>query len=210
MDWRQDSEKPLPRGLEHVSHLFLSQTQRGRASEESCRNGTGEQAHPATGDQPLAVALRPCRFLPRDQLVSLVRKQAAVLEEGMKAIDANITCDNAGNIEVLALDRASTLVIVDLDDHPNDELLLRGIGHLDWVVRNISNMVRMYRGQVIDFSLQPRLFLAAPEFSPLFQNATRHFTSLRIDCLRYHSVAVSGGTGIFFEHVFGNGSPGER
>jgi hypothetical protein len=62
----------------------------------------------------------------------------------------------------------------------------------------------MYQRQVINFSAQPRLFLVAPEFSPLFRSVTRHITSLQINCLKYHAIALSGGVGIFFERVFGS------
>jgi hypothetical protein len=197
MDWRQDPEKPLPRGLEHVSHLFLSQSQ-------SQRERVSEEPDSAAAESAAVVVLRPCRFLSRSELLSVLKQQAGALEDGMRAIDANIPCDSAGSIDLLAVDRVNTLIVIDLDDRLNDGLLLRGIGHLDWLVRNIPNLVRMYQGQVIDFSNQPRLFLVAPEFSALFQRAARQFTSLRIDCLKYHSVALAGGTGVLFEHAFGN------
>ena len=198
---KQSTEKPLPRGLEQVSHLFLSNGLAGRGFQETTPS-RGEPAQTKSGEPHQTVVLRPGRFHARDQLVSLLRKQVAALEEGMRTIDAGISCDTSPDIELLALDGTNRLAIVDLDDCPNDGLLLRGIDHFDWFVRNIPNLRRMCQGQVIDFSLEPRLFFVAPEFSPLFLCAARHLTSLQINCFRYHTIALSGGTGILFETVF--------
>ena len=202
---QRSGERPLPRGLEHVSHVFLSHTQAGRALQEPIQNASSQPANTKPEDQSLTVVLRPCRFSAREQLVSLLKQQTAALEEGMKAIDASIPCETSGSIELLAVDGKNQLAIIDLDDHPDDGLLLRGIDHFDWIVRNAPNVRRMYQGQVIDFSVQPRLFLVAPEFSPLFRSVTRNITSLQINCLKYHAIALSGGVGIFFEQVFSSG-----
>ena len=94
--------------------------------------------------------------------------------------------------------------MIDVDDYANDGLLLRGISHLDWIVHNLANVRRMYQGHVIEFSLQPRLFLIAPEFSPLIRSATRQITSMQIHCFKYHTIALSGGSGVLFEHVAGS------
>ena len=192
----------LPRGLEHISHLFLSHSPPEAATQEGYRTTTPvEQTRAGPGDPPLTAVLRSCPSFAREQLVSLLKKQTAALEEGMRAIDANLPCENAGSIELLALDSANQLAIIDVDDSLSDALLLRGIGHFDWIVRNIANVRRMFQGQTINFSLQPRLFLVAPEFSPLFQCVTRHITSPQIHCLKYHAIALPGGAGIFFEQV---------
>ena len=200
------AEKALPRGLEQVSNMFLSHAQARQAPQENFR-GSPEETPRTMGDQPLTVVLRPGRFLERQQLVSLLRKQAAALEDGMKVIDASIPCDPSGGIELLALDCTNKLAIIEVDDHFSDGLLLRGIEHFDWIVRNIPNVRRMYQGQVINFSFHPRVFFVAPEFSPSFRCATRHITALQINCLSYRLIALSGGTGVFFEHVFTNHSP---
>ena len=199
---RQNGERVLPRGLEHVSNLFISRSLPGRAPQENSQTAHAEPSRAKPADPPITVVLRSCGFSTSEQLASLLKKQAGALEEGMTAIDTNIPIEASGSIEILALDARNRLTIVDLDDHPNDELLLRGIDHYDWIVRNISNVRRMYAGQLIDFSLQPRIFLVAPEFSALFRSVTRHFTSLQIQCLKYRAVTISGGIGIFFEDAF--------
>jgi hypothetical protein len=200
----QNAEKPLPRGLENVSHLFLSHAQPERAGPDNSRTASADPKRTSPGDQLTTVVLRPSRFLGREQLVSLLRKQTAALEQGLKAIDTNIPCEASGNIEVLALDGTNRLAVIDVDDNPNDGLLMRGISQVDWITHNIANVRRMYQGHVIEFSLPPKLFLIAPEFSTLFRSAARQMTSMQIYCFKYHAIALSGGSGVLFEHVAGS------
>src|SRR3989442_1356436 len=110
------------------------------------------------------------------------------LEEGLRAFDAKIPCPSCGEIDLLAVDRASQLTIIDFEMTFDDSLLLRGIGHFDWVVRNMPNVRRMYREQVVNFSLPPRLFLLAPQFSPLLRSVARQITRPQIHWVRYHTV----------------------
>ena len=159
------------------------------------------QADPEEPDCP--VVLKPCLSLKREQLVSLLKREAAALEDGLKTIDADIPCDGCGTIDLFAADPASRLTIIDLDVSPSEMLLLRGIGHYDWAVRNVASLERMYRGHVINFSQTPRLFLVAPQFSFLFRCAARQITSPQIRWFRYHPVAVAEGTGVLFEAVPG-------
>ena len=199
---RQTGERPLPRGLEQVSHLFISHALSERVIPNRSQIGSEEQTHTVPMEKIIAAVLMPGRSPQRDDLMSLLRQQTGAVEEGMKTIDTNIPCETAGNIELLALDSATRLAVVDLDDKPNDHLLLRGIGHLDWLVQNVQCLRRMHQGPVINWSLRPRLFLVAPDYSPLFRCVTRQTTSIEIHCLKYHAIALSGGTGIFLEHAF--------
>jgi hypothetical protein len=199
---KQIMEKLLPRGLEHISQRFLSQSQPASQMVENPRAAAPEPPIPRRADHSMAVVLRPCLFSDRDQLAAVLRKNPAALGDGMRSIDSNIPCETSGSIDLLAVDGANQLTIIDLQAHADDALLLRGIDHFDWVFRNMSNIRRMFQGQVINFSLQPRLIFVAPEFSILFRSVARSIASVRIDCFKYHAVALSGEVGIFFEPVF--------
>jgi hypothetical protein len=131
----------------------------------------------------------------------MVRDLQGALEEGLRVIDASVPCHPAGEIDLLALDRTNQLTIIDLDTAANDGLLLRGMGHLDWLIHNIPNVQRMHVAQTIHSPAQPRLFLLAPQFSHLFRCAVNHITDRRIVLVRYHVVEVSGTLGVFFERV---------
>ena len=187
------------RGLDQVSHLFLSHVAE-RAARGRSGNGSELPEH-AQENQPLEFVRRASRVVDRERLVSLLHEQPEALKEGLKVIDADLPCETPGNVELLGLDTTSRLVVIDVEDKPNDSLLLRGMAHLDWVVGNTALLRRIYREQLINFSLQPQLFLVAPDFSPLFRFAMRHMRSLQIQCIKYDAVALPAGIGIFCEHL---------
>jgi hypothetical protein len=185
------SDRPLPRGLEDVSHLFLSRSQSERPIPELAPVSKPE----------ILVALRPCPLHSREQLVTLIRKQPNALEQGMRVIDTNLPCDSVGTIEVVALSSVGQLTIIDVAEGTSDALVVRGMNHADWVARNLPIVRRMYAAHAINYSFPPRLFLVASEFSPGFQSVARQITSVQIHALKYHAVALSGGIGVLFEHV---------
>ena len=188
------------RGLDQVSHLFLSQMAE-RASRDRRQNEPERPIPDRKDSQPYTIVLRASGAVTRKQLLSVLAEQTAVLEEGMKIIDANLPCETPGDIELLALDGANQLAVIEVDDKPDEGLLFHGMAHLDWVVANVPLLRRMYQGQVINFSLQPRLFLVAPDFSPLFRCAMRQMRALQIHCVRYHAVDLVGSAGIFCERI---------
>ena len=187
------------RGLDQVSHLFLSHVAE-RAARGRSGNGSELPEH-AQENQPLELVRRAPRAPERERLVSLFHEQPEALKEGLKVIDADLPCETPGNVELVALDTTNRLVVIDVEDKPNDSLLLRGMAHLDWVVGNAGLLRRIYREQPINYSLQPQLFLVAPDFSPLFRFAIRHMRSLQIQCIKYDAVALPAGIGIFCEHL---------
>lgn len=195
------TERRLARGLEDVSYLFLSPTAAEPATGGEPRGNSTERAHFQPSERAIPIVLGPSPALNQDELVSLLNRNTAVLEEGLQAIDANIPCEIASPISLLAVDAANQLAIIDLDASTNDELLLRGVCHFDWFVRNVPIVRRMYHGRVINFSSQPRLFLVAPDFSPLVRCVAHRISCPQIICVRYHAVAVSNGTGLLFERA---------
>jgi len=189
---------PLGRGLEHVSHLFLS-PRTGEAAAASPEAA----APPPGGPRRNAVVLRPVQ-LARERLAAILPLDwSGALEDGLRTIDARIPCHPCGEIDVLAVDRTSKLTIIDFDTTLNDGLLLRGLGHVDWVVRNLPNIQRMCPGQTIEPGLPPRLVLLAPQFSAVLRRVMRQLTHPAIQWFRYHTVDTPAGVGMLFEPVTG-------
>jgi hypothetical protein len=195
------SEKRLARGLEDVSYLFLSQESNKSAEKAEEQNTVPEQGLSEQTPIKAPILLRSSPSVNRELLIALLNRNTAVLEEGLRAIDTNIPCDPFGAIDLMALDRADQLCILDVDVALNDDSYLRGIAQFDWMVRNTPVVRRMYQGRVINFSAPPRLFLIAPDFSPLLKCAARRSTSPIVCCVGYRAAAVSGGVGILFERV---------
>ena len=193
--------RPLGRGLEDVSHLFLSR-KTGEASTSNRAAVSSSESSPAPGAGGAVAVLRPAP-ITRDRFAAILMDLDSGLEDGLRAIDANIPCHPCGEIDLLAVDRTSQLTIIDFETTVNDGLLLRGIGHFDWVARNIPIVQRMYQAHAVNFSLPPRLFLLAPQFSPLLRRVVRQVIRPQIHWVRYHTLDASGGPGILFEPVVG-------
>jgi len=193
-------DRPLGRGLADVSHVFLSQEADPPGTDRSSgRRAARPLPREESASSPLL--LRPAAQVTRDQVAAALNEFAGALEERLRAIDAEVPCPPCGEIDLLAVDRANQLTIIDFETTSSDEFLIRALGHFDWAVGNVPNLRRMFRGLAINFSLQPRLFLLAPQFSPRVRRAARQITLLQIDWVRYHFVETPGRTGIFFERL---------
>ena len=195
------TEKRFARGLEDVSHLFLSQSPDRPAEKAEAPDIRPAQA-PSEGAQfGTPFLLRDSPTFSRELILGFLKSGAAVLEEGLRAIDANIPCDPFGFIDLVAVDSQDQLCIINVDVVQKDESFLRGIAYFDWIVRNTPIVRRMYQGRVINFSAKPRLFLVAPGFSPLLKCVAQRSTSPEVCCFAYRTVAMPGGIGILFEHA---------
>ena len=195
-------EKLLARGLEDVSHLFLSQApdRRAEKGEEPGASSTQAPSDPARPQIPFLLHASPA--VNRELLLSLLNRSVAALEDGMRSIDENVPCDPYGCIDLVAVDSRDQLCIINVDIVQKDELLLRGIAHFDWIVRNELIVRRMYHGRVINFSAQPRLFLVAPDFSPLLKCVAQRSTSPKICCFGYRAAArCPAGLGSFLSRL---------
>jgi hypothetical protein len=198
------SARPLGRGLEEISHLFLPHPAAPSTHELTCAQVSARV--PVLPETRAGVAvLRPGAPLTKDQLTATLRECQSALGDNMRAIGAGVASSPDGEIDLLALDRADQLTIIDVETTLDDGLLLRGISHVDWVMRNLANVKRMYPGWMIDASRPPRLFLVAPRFSLLLKSALRQITQPDITCFRYHEVELWGRTGILVEHLRGEG-----
>jgi hypothetical protein len=158
-----------------------------------------ERPFPRQDSASSALLLRSAAPATREQVAAVLREFAGALEAGLRTIDAGIPCPPCGEIDLLAIDRASQLTIIDFETTAGDELLIRGLGHFDWVARNLPNVRRMYRGHAINFSREPRLFLVASQFSSWVRQVALQIPRPRIDWIRYHFVETPGRPGVFFE-----------
>jgi hypothetical protein len=202
--------RPLGRGLEDVSHLFLSGPAAPARGEPQVPDGPRPEA-PADatakraamlGTRPGLVMLRPSTAAPsREQIIAALREFGPTLWEPLRPIATGVSCSRAGQIDLLAADRSNRLVIVDVDPVEGDNLLLRGIIHYGWVLQNLPPLRRVCEEAGVDFSRPPRAILVAPRFPPLFEESIRHIKGPDVMCVRYHSLDIGIGTGIFFERL---------
>ncbi len=185
------SDRPLGRGLEHVSRVFLTQP--------SAERGPAPVQDRPPGGAAGTLLLRPAAEPGRDQVAAALKEYVGVIEDGLRVLDGGIPCGTCGEIDFLAVDPKNQLAVVDFETAATDELLIRGLGHVDWMLGNVPNLRRMFRGTPINFSLPPRLFLVAPRFSSRVRCAARQVACPEIVWVGYRLVALPGGAGILFE-----------
>ena len=198
------TEKPLGRGLEDISHLFLSrQAEERQGASVVERTVAGTDAPPEV--RAGATVLRAGEPITREKLRVTLRECQGALETNLRTIDACIPCRPDGEIDLLAVDTANRLVVIDVEIAPHDDLFLRGVAGVDWLVRHLPMVRHYYSAWTIDFSRQPRLVFVAPSFSSLLINAAHSVAGPEIACFHYRSVKIAAGTGIFFEQVVRDG-----
>jgi len=196
--------RPLGRGLADVSHLFLQRAADSRPAGEQPVGRAVEAAAAQPGTAARAVVVDPSgppASAARAELIATLKESGGALEWNLRVIDTGVPCVPCGEIDLVALDRSNQFTIIDVDCSGAEALLLRGLSHADWCVRNAAILHRLYRGLPADFTRPPRLLLVAPRFPPAVTSAIRRFTGLDITCIRCLPVDVSGRPGILFEPV---------
>jgi len=196
-------DRPLGRGLEEISHLFRSGIRSEATANEHLPGGSPQTA---TLSPAKAVLLGGRISVTRDEFAPWLKQFHSALEEGLTAIDSEIACPSCGQIDLLGLSRSKQLTIIDFSTNADDGLLIRGIGHLDWIARNMPIIRRLYPSHTINYSLPPALTLVAPQFSPALRSAARQVLRPTIKWVRYHALESSSGIsgiGIFFERIEG-------
>ena len=195
--------KPLGRGLQDLSHLFLPQgtnpSHPANRSEGDAATSEHTTAQPES--RPSSLLLKSCAPANRNTVTKLLTDLEGGFEAGLRVIDTGLPCSPYGQIDLLALDRSNQLVIIDFEINECDGLLLRGMSHFDWAVHNVFNIRRMYALETINLLAEPKLVLLAPQFSDVLHSVGRHINSPKIDFIRYHVADVGGGVGILFERV---------
>ena len=195
------SPRTLGRGLEELSHLFLSRRAERGPDADAVAAPKPDTARDSVKDRAGMMLLRPADRLTRSQVIAVIQEPWGAIEEHLRAIDSSVPCSPCGVIDVLAVDAASRLVVIDIDPFTADGLLLRGLSHMEWLRQNAANVCRMYPGKAIDFAAPARLVLVAPRFSVTVRHAVSQISEPEIDCVRYRGFDVSGWTGVFFEPV---------
>jgi hypothetical protein len=196
--------RPLGRGLDEVSHLFLSaRSAAAQAPAEASAEGPAPlNGEAMLGSRPGVVVLHPSKRLPsRDQVIAIFKELGTTLWEPLRPLATRVACDRAGEIDLLAADSANRLVIVEINPVEGDNLLLRAIIHYGWILQNPPPLRRICQEAGIDASLAPRAVLVAPRFPPLFRESIRHVKGPDMLCVRYHALDAGVGTGIFFERL---------
>src|SRR2546425_1271510 len=91
-------DKPLGRGLEDVSHLFLSHRTDEAAANDRAVVRSNEPASPPPPSRAGVTLLRPAS-VTKDWLTIVLTEFDDAVEEGLRTIDASIPCHPCGEID---------------------------------------------------------------------------------------------------------------
>lgn len=181
------TSRPLGRGLEEISHLFLSHPPAAApAASQSARTFVGMARAPQ---------------LTKTQIAAALMESRSALAGELPTIGPGIVCSPYGEIDLFAVDRAHQLTLIDVQTTLDDGMVARGLGHIDWTVRNLRTIRRLFPGWAIDLSRQPRLVLVAPRFSLSLRSGIRQIAAPSISCFRYCEMELSGQVGLFIERL---------
>src|SRR2546428_11429713 len=98
-------DKPLGRGLEAVSHLFLSRKTADASASDRATARSPEPSPAPPGSRGGVALLRPAP-ITRDRLAAAPMEFDGALEGGVRAFDGKIPCPSCGEVRLLAGDRA--------------------------------------------------------------------------------------------------------
>jgi hypothetical protein len=146
-----------------------------------------------------AVLLRARSATSKAQLVAALRDLAGALGDDITVIDTSVPCEEGvADVDLIVMDSTGRFGVVDVDVVDANALFLKGLAHIDWVVRHRRHLQHVYRSHGIDLEVEPRLFLVVPRVPPV-EAASRQIGRSAITWVEYRVVEVPGGTGIMFE-----------
>ncbi len=103
------------------------------------------------------------------ELEEMVRKEADLIEEGLRYIDHQKRTER-GPLDVLFADSGNALVVAELKVIEDEGMLVQGLDYYDYIASNIEGFARAYKEKKIDPTQKLRLLLVAPSFSVLLLN----------------------------------------
>lgn len=129
-----------------------------------------------------------CELKNEIELTQCVKHSPESVEEGLKIIDTLFKLSNGKQIDVLAVDKDNTLVIMELKMGIEDNQLIQTIGYYDWVLNNFDTLRRIFPTFQFE-SRNPRVILIAEDFTDDTILLAKYLNdSMNINLFRYIAV----------------------
>jgi len=163
----------------------------------ACVNNLRENQIERLGRKALC-AFKRLEINEERELESFIVKNPNQLEDGLRVIGHQVQTDK-GPIDVLALDKNETLVVIEIKKEEGDtDMLIQALGYYDWVFENRATLGQFYSREKIDIWKTPRIVLVAEDFSQLLVATSRYIRS-SIDLRTYVCLETkSGEKGFYF------------
>jgi hypothetical protein len=91
-----------------------------------------------------------------------------MVEDGLFLLDAHLRAGQGGLIDLLGVDKAGALTLLEIERCGEEELFRRALQHLQWVVAQTPFLRRLYGAERIHPFRRVRVILLARNFSEAF------------------------------------------
>jgi len=139
--------------------------------------------------------------IPESELEQIIKNRISLIEEELQVVDNQINTYR-GPLDILAVDKDGTLVVMELKVVESDDMLMQAIDYYDWIRENVDTLRRMYEARKININYKkiPRIILVAPSFSESLIRRARYI-NIDISLYQFKQIEMAGKQGILFEQV---------
>jgi hypothetical protein len=129
------------------------------------------------------------------QLQELVAEYADAAHPGLKVLDSRVLLGGS-TVDLVALDRDHSLVLIVLGFAGDDEMLMRGLEAYSWCLEYPEALTRLYPIAALSAAEPPLLIYIGERLPDAFLRKVKHLRLPRVSCLEFRFglqfVAVEG------------------
>jgi len=129
-------------------------------------------------------------------------KDIDMIEKGLTVICSDVPVNDKTTLDVLCHDNNGQLVVLQINVHEDDLMLLQGIQSLDYVEKFKSFLKATYNKHKIDDKEKPRLILIAPSFSSAMRHAVECMKGVRVDLYEFEYLKLGDHKGLRLQPIF--------
>lgn len=138
-------------------------------------------------------------------LEHLIVHNPQYVEKGLTILKHQIPIAGGRRLDILAVDSAGVLVVMELKITEDDRMLPQGIEYVDWINENIDRVAEMYSKPdfKIDRTMPPRLILVAPNFSQTLQKSAKYVARdlCSLSLMEYIYMKIGEKKGLFLREI---------
>lgn len=139
------------------------------------------------------------------ELEDILLRNPELLEEGLKSLTHQLIT-RTGPMDLLCLDSAGKLVVVELKIHESNDMLLQAFRYYDYINEN-RDTIRMKFNEHEIAGRPPRLALVAPSFSEELRLAAKYIAEPKVELFKYFFFEREDGKAELFCQPLDVGSP---
>jgi hypothetical protein len=125
----------------------------------------------------------------KNELEPLIIDCLDKIENGLEFLDEQLSLGECGRLDVLAVDKDGSFVILELKSHPvGSSIVFQALQYYECLLNNIEEFKRAYN---VDGEPGVRLILVAPEFNPAVYTVLKHIKP-EVEFREYTVVSTAG------------------